>query len=50
MKCKQVDNVKRKKLSCNAVYILFFVYNIDIDIHYINISLLYNNTSITLKC
>ena len=36
MKHKQVDNVKRKKSSCNTAYISFSVYNIDIDIHHVS--------------
>ena len=39
-----------KKLSCNTVYISFSVYNTDVDIHYVNVFLCYNDTSITLKC
>ena len=34
---KQVDNVKRKKLSDNTAYISFFVYNTDVDIHHISV-------------
>ena len=50
MKHKQVDSIKRKKSSCNAVYISFFVYNTDVDIHYISTSLSHNGTDITLRC
>ena len=37
MKHKQINCVKRKKLSCNTVYISFSVYNTDVDIHHINV-------------
>ena len=50
IKHKQVDRVKMKKLNCNTVYISFSVYNIDVDIHYINVFLHHNNAGITLKC
>ena len=50
MKHKQIDNVKMKKLNCNAVYILFSVYNTDVNIHHIDVFLCCNDTGITLKC
>ena len=49
IKHKQINNMKMKKSSCNAVYISFFVYNINVNIHYINVSFHCNNTDITLK-
>ena len=49
-KHKQVDSVKMKKLSCNTVYILFSIYNTDVDIHHIDVSFHCNDTSITLGC
>ena len=39
-----------KKLNCNAAYISFSVYNTDVDIHHVNMSLCYNGTDITLGC
>ena len=38
MKCKQVNSMKKKKLNCNAVYISFFVYHIDVDIYHVDVS------------
>ena len=38
-----------KKLNYNTVYISFSVYNIDVDIHYINAFLYCNDASITLR-
>ena len=49
-KHKQVDRVEMKKLSCNAVYISFSVYNTDVDIHYVNTSFHCNDAGITLRC
>ena len=37
MKYKQINNMKKKKSNYNAVYISFFVYNTDVDIHYIDV-------------
>ena len=37
---KQVNNVKRKKLNDNTVYISFSVYNTDVDIHHISVPFL----------
>ena len=39
-----------KKLSCNAVYISFSVYNADVDIHYVDAFLCCNGAGITLEC
>ena len=50
MKHKQIDNVKMKRLSCNTAYISFSVYNTDVDIHYIDVSLHHNGAGITLGC
>ena len=50
MKHKQIDNMKMKKLNCNTVYISFFIYNTDINIHYINVFLCCNDVDITLEC
>ena len=50
MKHRQIDNVKRKKSNCNAVYILFSVYNTDADIYHVNAFLPCNGTGITLRC
>ena len=50
IKHKQVNDVKRKKSNCNAVYILFSVYNIDVDIHHVDVFLLHNDAGITLRC
>ena len=50
IKHKQVDNVKMKKLNCNTVYISFSVYNININIHHIDVFFYCNNASITLRC
>ena len=50
MKHKQINKVKMKKSSCNTVYISFSVYNIDVDIHHVNVFLCCNDASITLRC
>ena len=50
MKHKQIDSVKMKKLNCNAVYISFSVYNIDVDIYYVDVFLYCNGASIILRC
>ena len=50
MKHKQIDSVKMKKSSCNAVYISFSVYNTDVNIHYVDTFLCCNDVSITLGC
>ena len=50
MKHKQINSVKREKLNCNAVYISFSVYNIDVDIYYVDVFFLCNDISITLGC
>ena len=39
-----------KKLNYNAVYISFSVYNINVNIYYINAFLYCNDVSIILKC
>ena len=49
MKYKQIDSIKIKKSNNNTVYISFSVYNIDVNIHYINIFLYCNNINIILK-
>ena len=50
MKYKQVNNVKMKKLNCNAVYISFSVYNTDVNIHHVGTFFCHNGISITLGC
>ena len=50
MKHRQIDDVERNKLSCNAIYILFSVYNTDPDIHHVDVFLFCNGTDITLRC
>ena len=50
IKHKQIDKMKMKKSNCNTVYISFSVYNIDVDIYHVNVSLYYNGTGITLEC
>ena len=48
IKHKQINNVKKEKLNCNTVYISFSVYNINIDIHYVNAFFSCNDAGITL--
>ena len=48
MKYKQINNVKMKKLNCNTVYISFSVYNTNVNIHHVDVSLCYNGAGITL--